>query len=137
MATTDDFNRTPSPQRTSAHKRLKRFTERVTKARQPPLLGLPDDKAALGGHATPSLPKRSKRIVAQATTHILTAKRGEYLVMKRLGLSSEMPPPSMSAMTYDEVFGGDPANMQALRELFPPVGDVGLRRRRRRSAARA
>jgi hypothetical protein len=57
--------------------------------------------------------------------------------MKRLGFSSGMPPPSMSARTYDEVFNGDPDHMQALLELFPPVGDVGPRKRCRRPAARA
>jgi hypothetical protein len=50
-----------------------------------------------------------------------------------------MPSPSTSAMNaYEEIYGGDPGNMQALRELFPPEGDVGAhKRRRRRSAARA
>ena len=56
--------------------------------------------------------------------------------MKRLGHSSGMPLPSTPAMTYDEVFNGDPAHMQALRELFPPVGDVGARKQCRRSPAR-
>jgi hypothetical protein len=74
---------------------------------------------------------------SQAITHIPTAKRGEYLVMKHLGLSSGIPPPSTSAMTYDEVFNGDPAHMQALRELFPLVSDVSARKRRCRTAARA
>jgi hypothetical protein len=81
------------PQTTLAERRLKRFTERVTKPRQPPLLELPGDVAALSGCAPPSLPKRSRWIATQATAHIPTAKRGEYLVMKRLGLSSRMLPP--------------------------------------------
>jgi hypothetical protein len=59
----------------------------------------------------PSLPKRSTQIAAQATTHIPTAKRGEYLIMERLGLSSGMPPPPMSVMMYDEIFNGDPTHM--------------------------
>jgi hypothetical protein len=50
--------------------------------------------------------------------------------MKRLGLSSGMSPPPMSMMTYDEIFNGDPTHMQALLELFPPVGDVGVHKRR-------
>jgi hypothetical protein len=133
-AATDDVNRTPSPQTTSADRRLKCFTERVTKARQPPLLDLPRDEATC---PTPSLPKRSRQIVAQATAHIPTAKHGEYLVMERLGLSSEMPPPLMPAMMYDEIVNGDLAHMQALLELLPPVGDVGARKRRYRRAARA
>jgi len=39
---------------------------------------------------------------------------------------------------YDEIYGGDTSNMQTVLELFPPDGDVGARKqRRRRSAARA
>ena len=34
VAATDDVNRTPSPQTTSADRCLKRFTERITKVRQ-------------------------------------------------------------------------------------------------------
>ena len=41
--------------------------------------------------------------------------------MKRLGLSSGMPPPLISTMTEDEVFNDDPAHMQTLLELFPLV----------------
>jgi hypothetical protein len=38
---------------------------------------------------------------------------------------------------YDEIYSGDLGNMQALRELFPPDGDVSARKwRHRRSAAR-
>jgi hypothetical protein len=61
--------------------------------------------------------------VAQTIAHIPAFKQGEYLVMKHLGLSSRMPSPSTSAKeAYDS---GDPAHMQALRELFALVGDVG------------
>jgi hypothetical protein len=36
---------------------------------------------------------------------------------------------------YKEIFGGDLSHMEALRELFPPDGDVGARKRRRRRSA--
>jgi hypothetical protein len=36
-------------------------------------------------------------------------------------------------MMYDEVFNGDPTLMQVLRELLPPVGDLGARKRRRQA----
>jgi hypothetical protein len=136
---TDVINHTPSPRATPADGRLKRFIEQVTKARKLSLLELPGDDVEHGGRAPPVLPKRSKRIAAQSLSHILTSKRGEHLVLKRLGLTSGMPSPSTSAMNaYEEIYGGDPGNMQALRELFPPEGDVGAhKRRRRRSAARA
>jgi hypothetical protein len=67
------------------------------------------------------------------------AKRGEHLVLKRLRLTSEVSTPSTSAMkAYEEIYGGDPGHMEALRELFPRDDGVGARkRRRRRSAARA
>ena len=139
LATADVVNRTPPPQTTSARRRLKRFTERVTKAWKSPLLELPGDDMAHGGCAPPMLPKRSKRIAAQSLSHISVSKRGEHLVLKRLGLTSGMSSPSTSAMkAYEEIYSGDPGNMQALRELFLPDGDMGpCKQRRRRSAARA
>ena len=67
----------------------------------------------------------------------LGTKPGEYLVMKRLVLTSGMSSPSTWAKkAYEEIFNGDPTHMQALRELFPPVGDVGVCKRRRRPTAR-
>jgi hypothetical protein len=39
---------------------------------------------------------------------------------------------------YDEIFSGDPSNMQVLCELFLPNGDVGVHKQRRhRSVAQA
>jgi hypothetical protein len=38
---------------------------------------------------------------------------------------------------YEEMYGGDPGYMEALRELFPSDSDVGAYKRRRRSTARA
>jgi hypothetical protein len=59
--------------------------------------------------------------------------------MKALGLTSEMSSPSVSALkAYEEMYSGDPAYMQALRELFPADGEVGTcKQRHYRSAARA
>jgi hypothetical protein len=51
-----------SPQTTSADKRLKRFTDQITKRRRPSLLELLEDDTAHDGHAPPVLPTRSKRI---------------------------------------------------------------------------
>ena len=72
-------------------------------------------------------------------SYIPTSKRGEHLVLKRLGLTSGMSSPSKSVLkAYDEIYSGDFGNIQALCKLFPPDGDVGPRRQRRRySAARA
>lgn len=44
----------------------------------------------------------------------------------------------MSAkMMYDKTFNGDPAHIQALHELFPADVEVGARKQRHRSTARA
>ena len=50
-----------------------------------------------------------------------------------------MSTPSTSATkAYEEIYGGDLSHMEALRELFPPDDDVGVRKQRRcRSVARA
>jgi hypothetical protein len=104
-ATTDGVNHTPSPQTTSADRRLKRFTERITKMRHPPLLELPGDDTTIGGRAPPSLPKQSRRIAAQSIAHIPTSKRGKHLVLKCLGLTGRMSSPStLALMAYDEIF---------------------------------
>ena len=79
VAATDDVNCTPSPQTTSVGRRLKRFTERITKRRPPPFLELSGDDTAIGRRAWPSLPNQSRRLTAQSIAHIPAAKRGEYL----------------------------------------------------------
>jgi hypothetical protein len=106
MATVDNTNRTPSPQMTSVDRRLKRFTERVNKAMQPPLLELPRDDMTHGGRAPPTLPQRRKWIAAQSLTHIPASKRGEHLVLKHIGLTSGMSSQSTSAMmkVYEEIW---------------------------------
>ena len=140
-AATDTINRTSSPQMTSADRRLKCFTERITKVRQPPLLELSRDDTAHNGRTPPAwLPKRSKQIVARTISHISASKRGEHLVLMRLGLTSGMSLSTSPLKVYEEIYSGDPGNMQALRELFPRDGNVGARsrkQRRRRSAAQA
>jgi hypothetical protein len=48
-------------------------------------------------------------------SHIPVAKRDGHLVLKRLGLTSEVSTPSTSAMkAYEEMYGGDPGYMVAL-----------------------
>jgi hypothetical protein len=123
VAASDAASRTPPPQTTSANRRLKHFTERVTKARQTPLLELPGVDTAHAGRTPPALPKRSRRIAAHSISHIPTPKWGEHLVLKRLGLTSGMSSPSTSVLkAYDEINGGDPGNIQALHELIPLDG---------------
>jgi hypothetical protein len=64
VAAMDIVNNTPSPQTDSADYRLKSFIERLTKARQSPLLELPGDDSATDRRPPPTLPKRSRRIAA-------------------------------------------------------------------------
>ena len=71
---TDAVNYTTSPQTTTADRRLKSFTKRVTNMRQPPLLELSGVDTAHGGRAPPVLPKRSKRIAAQNLSHTPASK---------------------------------------------------------------
>ena len=112
VATTDAVNRTPSPHTSSTDRRLKRFIERVTKARQPSLLELPGVDTVHGGCAPLALPKRSKQIAAQSMSHIPASKRGEHIILKRLRLTSGMSSPSKLVMkAYQEIFSGDPDNM--------------------------
>ena len=71
-------------------------------------------------------------MAAQSLSHIPASKRGEQFVLKCLGLTNGMSSPSTSAMkAYEEIYGGDPGHMEALRELFPSDDDVGASKRRR------
>jgi hypothetical protein len=85
----------------------------------------------LGANKTSS--SKSKWIAAQSLSHIPVAKRGGHLV---LGLTSGMLTPSTLTMkVYEEIYGGEPGHIEALRELFLLDGDVGARKRQRRHSA--
>jgi len=62
------------------------------------------------------------------------SKRGEYLVLKRLGHASPLSA-STARNKFDALFGNNPEDDEALRELFPDDGHIGGRRRRRRARA--
>jgi len=125
---------TPSTQ--SAERRLKVFTRRVTRSSQPPLLQLPEQ--APEADARPWIPSRSIRLAAQNISHIPVAKRGEVLLMRRMGFSQGLQEPSPATkQMYEEIFSGASEHSEALRQLFPPEDDVGPRKRRRRPSARA
>jgi hypothetical protein len=79
-------------------------------------------------------PLRSRRIAAQSLSRIPTSKRGEYLVLKRLGHASAIAE-STAGNKFDALFSGQPEDVEALRELFPD-GCQGGERRRRRQAPR-
>jgi hypothetical protein len=71
-ASMDAVNRTPSPQVTSAERRLKRLTKRIKKRRQSPLLELPDDDTTYDRYAPPAFPTRSKRIAAAGHIYLIS-----------------------------------------------------------------
>ena len=68
------------------------------------------------------LPIRSRRIAAQPLSHVPTSKRGEVLLMQRMGI---VPPPTLVFFTskgaYDAIFAGNLmwSQVEALDELFP------------------
>ena len=131
--------RTPPPaaNSASAERRLKRFVDKIKKPRTPPLLQLPPPEQP---EATPwpKIPTRSRRIAAQSLSHIPASKREGFLVRKRLGhTEAQAELASTAKPTYDEIFGNNHDHMQALRELFPPEGDIGARKRCRQQTARA
>ena len=63
--------------------------------------------------------------------HIPTSKRGEVLLMQRMGIVLPAPPvSSVSKETYDAIFAGNltPSHVAALDELFPVTNSrVGRR----------
>jgi ribosomal protein S6 len=68
------------------------------------------------------LPIRSRQIVAQPLAHILTSKRGEVLLVHKMGIARlAAPVSSVSKGIYDAIFVGNltPSHVAALDELFP------------------
>ena len=88
--------------------------------RQPPLISsLPKQKSAT---KRTTLPIRSRRIAAQQMDHIPASKRGEVLLMKKMGILAPSAPISSAAKrSYDSYFQGtlSEANIMALDVLFP------------------
>ena len=53
----------------------------------------------------PKLPTQSRRIAAQPLSHVPASKRGQVLVMKRMGyLDGQMRPLTASKDAYDSIF---------------------------------
>lgn len=80
------------------------YTKEVQQRRQSSLISSPPKAPARRLH----LPHRSARIVSQPLNHIPTAKRGEVLLMKKMG----MPPPQATVTSalkraYEAIFTGN------------------------------
>ena len=83
----------------SAVKRLKRFTDEIQRKAPSPLLPWP------AVEAQPKLPTCSRRIAAQVLSRVPASKRGEVLMMKRMGFIDGQTRPSTEAKNaYDSIF---------------------------------
>jgi hypothetical protein len=72
--------------------------------------------------AQPKLPTRSRRTAIQALSRVPSSKRGEALVMKRMGiLDGQMTTTAKNA--YDSTFINqlNPLYAEAMRQLFPDL----------------
>ncbi|KAJ1274271.1 hypothetical protein BS78_05G049800, partial [Paspalum vaginatum] len=70
----------------------------------------------------PSLPLRSRRIAAQRLAGVPISKRGELILMRRLGiLMDDAPVTSEAVAACDNLYrwGLTPEHVCAIRELFP------------------
>jgi hypothetical protein len=112
----EDDDMTPTPR--EAARRLARFTEEVQCRRQPPLIASPPRQRAVTKRP---LPIRSKRIATQPLLHIPTSKRGEVLLMQRMGIAPPAAPVSSASKgAYNAIFTGNltSSQVEALDELF-------------------
>jgi len=69
------------------------------------------------------LPKHSSRIASQSLANVPAAKRGEIVVMRRLGFIDDKAPATASSMkAYNEIHRGRlrSNHIEAMNELFPP-----------------
>ena len=111
---------TPRQRPTEAARRLARYTEEVQQMRRSPLLSNPP-KQKPPARRLP-IQTRSTRIAAQKLAHIPASKRGEMLLMQRMGVP---PPPApvtpASKRALEAIFTDNLTETQivALDELFP------------------
>jgi hypothetical protein len=116
----------PTPREAARH--LARFTKWVQLKRRSPLIATPPRQKAATKRP---LPTRSKRIAAQPLAHVLTSKRGEVLLTKRMdNLSNATPTSSVSKRAYDAIFIWNLTSSQvaALDELFPATNNRASRK---------
>lgn len=87
-----------------------------------------------------ALPMRSRRIAAQHLDYIAASKRGDVLLMRKMGvLPATTAPSSASRRTYDAVFNANlsAGDVQAFDDMFQATKTRGARTGRRPVAARA
>lgn len=123
---------TPSPQ--EAVRILQSFRDKVTIKRPLPILKEPPRNKDVP--KKPPVPFRSRCIAAQKMDHVPASKRGEVLLMRRLGgLPANAQPTSASRRSFDKMFTNlTNTEQEAFNELFPATKKKGARVARRTQA---
>ena len=112
----------------SAKRRLDSFINEVTRKRDSPLIREPPMQSP----AEPMIPRRSRRLEAQPLSRVPASKRGEVLIMQRMGFTKGPSAPSVSELeAYEKLFGGDltASEAETLDELFSAVSRQSRRRK--------
>jgi len=105
---------TAAPAFGSLSGRLRRFASKVLKKTTSPLLPTKVFDSSV------KMPLCSRRIVAQPLSKVPVAKRGEILIMQRLGIAPAQNG-ERSQHDFDALFEGSDreSHVEAMRELFP------------------
>jgi len=100
----------PAERGSSTAKRLKPFAAKILRKMSSPLLPQPDVVAQ------PKLSTRSRRIAAQALSRVPASKRGEVLVMKRMGYLNGQTRPSAASRMPTTVSSSTCSTSRMLRQ---------------------
>lgn len=119
-----------------AARRLAKFAKEVQVSRPAPLIASqPKQKDVPRKH---TLPLRSRRIAAQKLGHIPASKRGEVLLMKKMGFAPPQAAPSSAAKkSFDALFTANLSDndVAAFDDMFPAARPRTGRALRQNSAA--
>jgi len=104
--------------------RLEAFADLMTTPIRTPLAQPPPPKTGRAARSTAvvTLPKRSSKIASQSLANVPVAKRGEIVVMRRLGfIDDKAPATATSLKAYNEIYRGklQSNHIEAMDELFP------------------
>jgi hypothetical protein len=116
-----------------AKRRLDNFINKVTRRKDSPLIC----ESPKQPPAKPVLPWQSRRLAAQSLSRVLAFKRGEVLIMQRMGYTKDPSTPSASELeTFDKLFDGDltASNAETMDALFSVVRKSSSKQSRRRKA---
>jgi len=111
-----------TPTSSVAARRLEKFAEAVQVKRPSPIIAEPPRQKPAAKR--PTVPHRNSRIAAQQMGHNPASKRGEVLLMKKMGVQPPNAPVSSAAKrSYESIFKGNMSLTQAAAfdELFPAV----------------